>query len=500
MIGSGFSGSLLAWILAKRGHSVVLIDRSSHPRFAIGESSTPLADFLLEQIADRFDLPQLRSLSRWGTWQRDLPQLRAGKKRGFSYYSHTRHQAFTESQGHENSLLVAASANDESSDTHWMRSDVDSWICEQAVASGAHLIDNFNAASCKPVPDGWEVDGEVNECATTLQVSRLIDASGSGNMLAQALDLRALDDRLRTQTGALFGHFHDVRPMTGWLNDKSIPTSLDPFDGDDAAQHHWIGSGWLWFLRFADGTTSVGLVQPCANWSEELAEATDRWGAFKHFLCDYPTVAELMSDARLVAPLGPQGQPRMGWMPRISRLWSRAAGPNWMMLPSTAGIIDPLHSTGIAHSLSGVLRAAELLTSPLSDVRRSEAFSQYSVDVVDEVRWIDQLVAHCYAAAAHSFEAFIGASSLYFVAAIHCERQLATTGEMRDGFLMTRSAKLQRVMHDASLQLDQLRPHTAATELNKWMHQQIEPWNDVGLLDPSTHNRISRSIAPKSLN
>ncbi len=500
VLGSGFSGSLLAWILARRGHSVVLVDRSPHPRFAIGESSTPLADFLLEQISDRFNLPELRSLSRWGTWQRDLPQLRAGKKRGFSYYSHSRHQPFSESPQHEHSLLVAASANDDTSDTHWMRSDVDGWFCEQAVASGVHSIANFDASVCKPIADGWALIGEVDEVETSLQVEQLIDATGNGNILAQALGLRSMDDRLRTQTGAMFGHFRNVGSMTTWLDNNGLSTIDDPFDGDDAAQHHWIGAGWLWFLRFADGTTSVGLVQPCSLWSEALSEATDRLSAFNKFIGDYPTISALMSNATLVAPLGPKGTPRMGWMPRISRLWSRAAGQNWLMLPSTAGIIDPLHSTGIAHSLSGVLRAAELLTNPVSEARRNEALSQYSVDLGDEVRWIDQLIAHCYAAATHSFEAFIGATSLYFVAAIQCERQLSATGAMREGFLMARSAKLQRVMHDASLQLDQLRPETSATTLNKWMHQQIEPWNDVGLLDPRLHNRLSRSVAPKSLN
>jgi len=65
---------------------------------------------------------------------------------------------------------------------------------------------------------------------------------------------------------------------------------------------------------------------------------------------------------------------------------------------------------------------------------------------------------------------------------------------------MARSAKLQRVMHDASLQLDQLRPEASAASLNKWMHREIEPWNDVGLLDPCVHNRLSRSVAPKSLS
>ncbi len=496
VIGSGFSGSLIAWILASRGYSVVLVDRTSHPRFAIGESSTPLADFLLERIADQFQLPALRPLSRWGSWQRAYPQLRSGKKRGFSYYWHRAGEAFTESYEHENSWLVAASVNDELSDTHWMRSDVDHWFCNQAVASGVQLLANFDAASVRRLGEGWELSGEVNDEPARLQCNFLIDASGSGNVLSQTLELRALDDRMQTQTGALYGHFRNVAPMTRWLKANDVPALDDPFDGDDAAQHHWVGSGWLWFLRFADGTTSVGLVQPCANWNEAKVEPGERLSSFKQFVSAYPTVANLLEDAELIAPLDQNQKPRMGWLPRISRMWNQAAGRNWLMMPTTAGIIDPLHSTGIAHSLSGVLRAAEILTSDMSETRRSEALAQYSGDTIDEVRWIDRLVANCYAGAARNFESFAAAASLYFITAIHCERQMATQGSMRDGFLLARSSQLSRLMHDTELMFAR-QEKTEGAKVVEWMRKQIEPWNDCGLLDPSLHNRLSRSAAPK---
>ena len=57
IVGSGFGGSLAALGLLKRGRRVALIERGRHPRFAIGESSTPLANLLLEELADRYDLP-----------------------------------------------------------------------------------------------------------------------------------------------------------------------------------------------------------------------------------------------------------------------------------------------------------------------------------------------------------------------------------------------------------------------------------------------------------
>src|SRR5712691_7205835 len=88
IIGSGFAGSLTALALRRRGRRVVLVERGRHPRFAIGESSTPLANLLLEEIADRYDLPRVRVFSKWGTWQRARPEVAAGLKRGFAFLFH----------------------------------------------------------------------------------------------------------------------------------------------------------------------------------------------------------------------------------------------------------------------------------------------------------------------------------------------------------------------------------------------------------------------------
>src|SRR5204863_1410889 len=57
IVGSGFSGALLALVLRQQGRSVALLERGTHPRFAIGESTTPLCNLRLEAIADRWDLP-----------------------------------------------------------------------------------------------------------------------------------------------------------------------------------------------------------------------------------------------------------------------------------------------------------------------------------------------------------------------------------------------------------------------------------------------------------
>ena len=65
ILGSGLGGSIAALIAKQMGLNPILIEKGSHPRFAIGESSTPQADIALANIADTYNLPQLKPLARY---------------------------------------------------------------------------------------------------------------------------------------------------------------------------------------------------------------------------------------------------------------------------------------------------------------------------------------------------------------------------------------------------------------------------------------------------
>src|SRR4029450_13833540 len=84
IVGSGFGGSLLAMIARRLGCRVMLLERGRHPRVSIGESASPLAGVLIEQLADRYDLPRVRPFSAFGTWQRTYPDVACGLRRGFT--------------------------------------------------------------------------------------------------------------------------------------------------------------------------------------------------------------------------------------------------------------------------------------------------------------------------------------------------------------------------------------------------------------------------------
>jgi FADH2 O2-dependent halogenase len=491
ILGSGFSGSLLAWILAASGRSVLVLDRQQHPRFAIGESSTPTADFLLAHLADRWNLPRLAPLACWGTWKQSYPEVLGGKKRGFSYYQHMPGKDFQEDAQHTHSLLVAASCEDHWSDTHWLRSSVDHFLAQQAAAAGAFFQERYEVVQClwDPTSHDWRVDfrplDNPSHQHQSIHTPWVIDASGAGAALAPWVNNHRDDDWMRTKTRAIFGHF------TGVADFHPVALTEDSFAGDDAAQHHLLESGWVWMLRMEQGITSVGLVEPCG--SQSPLPCPDHH--FQNRLAEFPTIAQLMSKAVCVAPTSEMGQTAG----RMSRCMSTAAGPGWFALPLAYGFVDPLHSSGIAHAISGVARVAEALLGDSKEL--PERMERYNRELRREVEWIDLLVATCYAAQP-SFDRFRAAASLYFVAAIAFEQQLARDpAHWPHGFLQSDDIQLKKVAAEiyASLQKEASDPH-APQSGSAWamaVAEKIKPWDPIGLLDPRHRNRIAHSSAPK---
>jgi len=111
----------MALILEKLGFDCILLEKANHPRFAIGESSIPLANLSLETICNRYGLQHILPLTKYGTWQKNYPGVSCGLKRGTSLFKHNQNQPFKTTMHHEDELLVAASPNNRAGDTHWFR-------------------------------------------------------------------------------------------------------------------------------------------------------------------------------------------------------------------------------------------------------------------------------------------------------------------------------------------------------------------------------------------
>ena len=59
ILGSGIGGATLATILGRQGFRVLLLEKGTHPRFAVGEAMQPQSSMLLWILGQRFDVPEL---------------------------------------------------------------------------------------------------------------------------------------------------------------------------------------------------------------------------------------------------------------------------------------------------------------------------------------------------------------------------------------------------------------------------------------------------------
>lgn len=404
IVGSGFSGSLTALALRRLGRSVALLERGRHPRFAIGESSTPLANLLLEQLCDRYDLDAVRPLTKIGTWRRAYPRIACGLKRGFSFYHHTPGAPFADDERHARQLLVAASPNDEISDMHWYRPDVDAFLVDQASQAGAVFVDQVALRRMEQEAGGVRLEGARPDGSISVRAAFVVDASGPRGFLHRLLGLGEAPLGWLPPTQALYAHFEDVGLWEDVWRDPSGESP--PYPVDAAALHHVFAGGWMWVLRFNNGITSAGvaLTTPLAA-AVNLAEGAPAWS---RLLGHVPSIRPQFAHARAMSPFT--------YAPRLAFRSRDVVGPRWAMLPSAAGVIDPLLSTGFPLTLLGIHRLVQHLERHWERPELAAALDDYARQTQQELDATERLVAALYTSMA-DFELFKRLTLLYFAAA-----------------------------------------------------------------------------------
>jgi FADH2 O2-dependent halogenase len=407
ILGSGFGGSLLAMVARRLGLRVLLLERGTHPRFAIGESTSPLANLLLEELAAEYDLPRLMPFTTYGTWKRAYPEVTVGLKRGFTFYSHRPNERFTPDPARERQLLVAASPADEVADTHWFRAEFDQFLVREAQSLGADYLDRVSAQGLERVDGVTRLLGERGGRPVRFHARFVVDATGPRGALSRLLRLPEETWEPLPCTQALFSHFEGVQRFAGLAGTGD---AKPPYDPDEAALHHLFPGGWMWVLRFENGLTSAGFaVEPWLAAELRLEEGQAAW---KRFLERFPSIGEQFAGARSVMPLI--------HAPELAYRCASVAGPAWAMLPSAAAFIDPLFSTGFPLTLLGIRRLGEALQESWDTPELAERLRDYEAVTQREAQTAAELVGGCYAAFA-DFPGFAALSMLYFVAASYSE-------------------------------------------------------------------------------
>ena len=485
VLGAGFAGSLIAVIARRLGLETVLIERDHHPRFAIGESSTPLANFKLQALARAYDLQWLAPLAKYGAWKKAQPEMTCGLKRGFSFFHHQRGRAFRPAPDHSNELMVTASPSPELGDTHWFRAEFDAFLVGRAEAAGVHYIDTCDVSAIER-KGAWRVAGTTPAEAVEIDAALIIDATGGGGALSRALRIEPATDALATSSRAIYGHFLNVSPWDESYEAAGGVIGDHPFPADASALHHVFEGGWMWQLRFDNGVTSAGLsLDPARCPLDERLTPEEEWAAILDRL---PSIRRQFDRAAPVRPLVRTG--------RLQRRVARAVGADWILLPHAAAFVDPWLSSGVALTLYGVERAARIMAdfAPAISARAIEdndplrrRLAAYERSLFREVALMDR-VSSAGLARFDSFAVVAATTMVYFAAATYAEERFRRgEGGADDEFLLAHDERFRAMAHgvcDRALSVSPVATETFAEDVAR----AIEPYNRVGLCDVAARN------------
>jgi FADH2 O2-dependent halogenase len=476
VVGSGFGGSLLAMIAHRLRRSVILLEKNKHPRFTIGESSTPLSNILLETLATRYDLPGIAPLSKWGIWQQTYPRVACGLKRGFTFYHHVLGAPRASDPDRQRELLVAASPHDRIADTHWYRAEVDHLFVREAQKTGVEYLDEVKLGSVSESEREIHLQGRHNNQDISIRAKFVVDATGPRGFLHHALALQEAPLPGFPATHALFSHFRGVARFSDHISDHD--SELPPYPPDDAAVHHVFDGGWIWILQFNNGITSAGVAATDEVASRlRLSEGPAAW---QRLLDSIPALKNQFVDSEAVQPFT--------YMPCLSFRSSAVAGKRWALLPSAAGFVDPLLSTGFPLTLLGVSRLAEIIEADWDKPELAVSLQSYASQTDNELLAAADLISALYATM-DRFPAFAALCMLYFAAASFSEtaRRLGKD-HLAPSFLLHSDPHFGPAVRQCFQHAKAYRTKTEIDELSGEISQAIEPFNIAGLGNPHRRN------------
>jgi len=144
---------------------------------------------------------------------------------------------------------------------------------------------------------------------------------------------------------------------------------------------------------------------------------------WRSLLQQFPTLEKAFRSAVPITPFY--------FTPQLSFRREQVSGENWAALPSAAGFVDPLLSTGFALTLLGITRLGAMFRQPILDLKAYEEITFRELDAAAD------LVSALYAKMSCP-EEFSLLSLLYFAAMSYSETawRLAKP-ELASGFLLT---------------------------------------------------------------
>jgi tetracycline 7-halogenase / FADH2 O2-dependent halogenase len=357
ILGAGLGGTMLAAILARQGKSVLLLEKGSHPRFAVGEALLPQSTLWMWILAQRFDVPEIQHLTRLDSiYQHVAPTCGIKRALGFVY-----HEEGLRQDPRQSNLLIAPTTP-LTTESHLFRQDVDLYMLNVAVRYGAVYRDRVDVADFEVHADGVSLRTDTGD---EYSARFLVDGAGYRSPLAARFGLRETPTPLATQSRAIFTHMLGVKPYDDCLRPGESPGLSARWS--EGTLHHVFEGGWFWIIPFnnvpgaQNPLCSVGLTLNMKRHPDIGLPAAEE---FFRFVARYPSIAEQLEGATAARDWVKTG--------RLQYSATGGAGDRYFLMAHAHGFIDALYSRGLITTFE-VLSA---LAGPLLEALDEDHFSR----------------------------------------------------------------------------------------------------------------------------
>jgi len=408
IIGSGVAGSVTALLLSKLGYQTVMLEKGTHPRFALGESATPVMSKKIRHLGKVYGVPELGELSSYDQIMASERPFMCGPKELFHYFMHEPGQTEARHEGRFREIVVQTPEVD----TQFLRCELDKRLVDYAIAYGSEYRDMTDVRAIDFSDAGVSLQVQKKDMAPeTIDARFVIDATGFRSLLAHKFNLRVPTEELDTplRSRCIFTHFDSAGRLEDAVRPDEAFNSRLKVSRGRATQHHCFRGGWIWIIPFDSGVTSVGVNLDMDEYPmNDMGAEEEFWSFVKR----YPIVHRMLEGRKAILPYAKTGA--------LQFRTRAAAGDRWALLPAAAIGVDAWFSTGLGLNLISTHRLIEALHGkvfPKNDFRAAH-FEHYEQCLFREWYYITRMIDGVYKSFKHydifksyCFFCFMGAES-----------------------------------------------------------------------------------------
>ena len=324
VVGGGPAGATTAALVAEHGHRVLLLERSSVPRFHVGESLIPETWWTLRRLGLLTQLKESAFPRKYS-----VQFVSDGHRESAPFY-------FDLHNSHESSVTWQV-----------IRSEFDRMILDRACELG--VVAHTSAHVTDVMTDGDRVTGvraqlkyehgEKREVAISASVT--VDATGQSAFLSNRRRDRIRDPYLKK--GTLWGYFRGARRDMG--RDEGATLIMQTAGK----------KSWFWYIPLPDDVVSIGCTGDMPYlFGKDAGNPAD---VFERELNRCPVMMERLVSAHRCGDFLTTRD--------FSYYAGTGSGPGWLLVGDAFGFIDPVYSSGVFLALKGGEFAADTIHEAL---------------------------------------------------------------------------------------------------------------------------------------